>query len=79
LIWEVTNNMGFNNCYLPEYDELIKYYNSVTLEVFVKRFRKYDCWTGSSESMNFLENKVKEYYELQQIQVVDKGENKQTT
>ena len=71
--------MGFNNCYLPEYDELIKYYNSVTLEVFVKRFRKYDCWTGSSESMNFLENKVKEYYELQQIQVVDKGENKQTT
>ena len=55
--------MGFNNCYLPEYDELIKYYNSVTLEIFVQRFRKYDCWTGSSESMRFLENKVKEYYE----------------
>ena len=55
--------MGFNNCYLPEYDELIEYYNSVSLEVFVQRFRKYDCWTGSSESMRFLENKVKEYYE----------------
>ena len=55
--------MGFNNCYLPEYDELIEYYNSVSLERFVQRFRKYDCWTGSSESMRFLENKVKEYYE----------------
>ena len=55
--------MGFNNCYLPEYDELIEYYNSVSLERFVQRFRKYDCWTGSSESMNFLESKVKEYYE----------------
>ena len=55
--------MGFNNCYLPEYNELIEYYNSVTLEVFVQRFKKYDCWTGSSESMRFLEDKVKEYYE----------------
>ena len=71
--------MGFNNCYLPEYDELIEYYNSVTLEVFVKRFRKYDCWTGSSESMNFLESKVKEYYELQSIQVVDEGKETKTT
>ncbi len=53
--------MGFNNCYLPEYNELIEYFNSVSLEVFVKRYRKYDCWTGSSESMNFLENKIKEY------------------
>ena len=70
--------MGFNNCYLPEYNELIEYYNSVTLEVFVKRFRKYDCWMGSIESMNFLESKVKEY-ELQQIQMVDKGQGEQTT
>ena len=55
--------MGFNNCYLPEYNELIEYYNSVSLEIFVQRFKKYDCWTGSSESMRFLEDKVKEYYE----------------
>ena len=71
--------MGFNNCYLPEYDELIEYYNSVSLERFVQRFRKYDCWTGSSESMRFLESKVKEYYELQSIQVVDKGKETKTT
>lgn len=71
--------MGFNNCYIPNYNQLVEYYNSVDLETFVKRFRKYDSWTGESDAMNFLENKVKEYYELQQIQVVDKGENTQTT
>ena len=49
---------------MPEYDDMIKYYNSVSLEVFVKRYRKYDCWTGSSESMDFLENKIKEYEEV---------------
>lgn len=71
--------MGFNVCYLPDYDDMIKYYNSVSLEVFVNRYRKYDCWNGSSESMEFLESKVKEYYELQQIQMVDKGQSEQTT
>ncbi len=71
--------MGFNHCYLPDIDKLKQYFESVDLETFVFRFRKYDCWTGSSESIEFLESKVKEYYELQQIQMVDKGETKQTT
>jgi hypothetical protein len=53
--------MGFNNCYVPDYNQLIEYYNSVDLETFVKRFRKYDSWTGDSDAMDFLENKIKEY------------------
>ena len=59
--------MGFNNCYLPDFDKLKEYFDSVDLETFVNRFRKYDCWTGSSESMDFLEQKVKEYENNEQI------------
>jgi hypothetical protein len=40
---------------------LVEYYNSVDLETFVKRFRKYDSWSGDSDAINFLENKIKEY------------------
>jgi hypothetical protein len=67
--------MGFNQCYLPDIDKLKTYFESVDLKMFTDRFRKYDSWTGSSESMDFLEQKIKEY-ELQQIQMVDKGETK---
>jgi hypothetical protein len=56
--------VGFNNCYIPNYNQLVEYYNSVDLETFVKRFKKYDSWSGDSDAMNFLENKVKEYEKL---------------
>jgi hypothetical protein len=49
--------VGFNNCYIPNYNQLVEYYSSVDLETFVKRFRKYDSWSGDSDAMNFLENK----------------------
>ena len=52
--------MGFDNCYIPNYNQLIEYYNSVDLETFIKRFKKYDSWSGDSDAMNFLENKIKE-------------------
>ena len=63
--------MGFNSCYIPNLTELTKYYNEFGLEMLYKRFIRYDSWSGDSDAMQFLENKVKEY-ELQQIQVVDK-------
>jgi hypothetical protein len=53
--------VGFNNCYIPNYNQLVEYYNSVDLETFVKRFKKYDSWSGDSDAMNFLEDKIKEY------------------
>ena len=56
--------MGFNNCYIPNYNQLVEYYSSVDLETFVKRFKKYDSWSGDSDAMNFLENKIKEYEEV---------------
>ena len=55
--------MGFNQCYVPELNELIELYNKIGLENLIKRYRKYDSYTGSSDSMQFLETKFKEYYE----------------
>ena len=61
--------MGFNNCYLPDIDKLKQYYESVDLETFVNRCRKYDCWTGSSESFDFLEQKINEYENNKQTNI----------
>ena len=55
--------MGFNHCYISTIENLQKEVDSVGLEVFVKRYQKYDCLTGESESMLFLEEKQKEYNE----------------
>ncbi len=70
--------MGFNHCYISSVENLQLELEMWGLETFVKRYRKYDAITGPSESFRFLEDKVKEY-ELQQIQMVDKGESKEAT
>lgn len=70
--------MGFNHCYISSVENLQLEFEMSGLETFVKRYRKYDAITGPSESFRFLEEKQKEY-ELQQIQMVDKGQNKKTT
>ena len=65
--------MGFNHCYLSNVDNLQNELNNVGLEKFIKTYRSYDALTGPSECFAFIEEKIKEY-ELQQVQVVDKGE-----
>jgi len=70
--------MGFNHCYISSVENLQSELNNVGLELFIKRYRKYDAITGPSESFRFLEEKQKEY-ELQSIQVVDKGKETKTT
>ena len=70
--------MGFNHCYLTNVEDLQKYLDNVGLEKFIKMYRSYDALTGPSECFKFLEDKIEEN-ELQQIQVVDKGETEQTT
>lgn len=56
--------MGFNQCYLRDVEDLQSELTSVGLEQFVKRYSKYDSWTGSSKSMEFLESKIKEYEQI---------------
>jgi hypothetical protein len=65
--------MGFNHCYLTSVENLQLELNNVGLELFIKRYRKYDALTGPSECFRFIEEKIKEY-ELQQISLVDKGQ-----
>ena len=70
--------MGFNHCYLTSIENLQTHLDNVGLEKFIKMYRSYDALTGPSECFEFIEQKIEEY-ELQQIQVVDKGETEQTT
>ena len=56
--------MGFNQCYLRDVKDLQSELNSVGLTQFVKRYSKYDSWTGSSKSMEFLEGKINLYENL---------------
>lgn len=53
--------MGFNHCYISSVENLQKEFDSVGLEEFVRRYRKYDAITGPSKSFEFLEEKIKEY------------------
>lgn len=53
--------MGFNQCFIRSVEDLESELKSNGLESFVKRYEKYDSLTGSSESMDFLEQKIKEY------------------
>jgi predicted nucleotidyltransferase len=61
--------MGFNQCYLRDVKDLESEVESDGLELFVKRYRKYDSLTGSSESFQFLEQKIKEYEDIKSINV----------
>ena len=55
--------MGFNQCILPSVIIMEAEINTVGLETFVKRMQRYECITGETDRMQFLESKVKEYYE----------------
>lgn len=54
--------MGFNQCYLPSIIIMQAEINTDGLETFVKRMEKYEAITGETDRMEFLENKIKEYY-----------------
>ena len=51
--------MGFNHCYLTNVEDLQKYLDNVGLEKFIKTYRSYDALTGPSECFAFIEEKIK--------------------
>lgn len=53
--------MGFNKCYLPSIEVMKEQIERDGLKEFVRVYSKYDCITGESDRMEFLENKIKEY------------------
>jgi hypothetical protein len=56
--------VGFNQCYISTIENLQKELDNVGLEIFVNRYQKYECLTGTSESMNFIEDKVKLWHTI---------------
>jgi len=53
--------MGFNKCYLPSIENMEEEIERDGLELFVKRYGRYDSISGDSDRMKFLEDKAKEY------------------
>lgn len=55
--------MGFNKKYVPPYDIMVKEILTVDSKTFVQRYEKADALIGSSESIDLLNEYMKEYYE----------------
>lgn len=51
--------MGFNHCYVGNILQIQKELDDVGLEKFVKRYQKYDAISGESDSIDFIEKRVK--------------------
>ena len=54
--------MSYVKVYLPELDELKERINSNN-DKWIKFYAKHDTFIGSSESVDYLNKKLEEYYE----------------
>ena len=55
--------MGFNQCILPSIEIMEEQIIRLGLEEFIKLYGKYDSIMGETDRMEFLETKLKEYWE----------------
>jgi hypothetical protein len=53
--------MGFNQCYVGNVLQIQKELDEYGLKEFVRRYRKYDSISGDSESIEFIEKRIKLY------------------
>lgn len=53
--------MGFNHCYVGNILQIQKELEDVGLEKFVKRYSSYEFISGDTESIDFIEQRVKLY------------------
>ncbi len=54
--------MGFNKRILPKIDKLKEYYYNDP-DTYIRGIIKVDAMIGSMESIDWINNKIKEYYE----------------
>lgn len=54
--------MSYVKVYLPELDELVDRLDS-NKDKWIKFYAKHDTFIGSSESVDYLNKKIEEYYE----------------
>jgi hypothetical protein len=57
--------MGHHICHLADLEILEKQYNTLGVDKFVLRYKKYEAFIGDSEAIRFIEEKIKFVYELQ--------------
>ena len=50
-----------NKCNVADYEQILKEFERLGIERFVKRYRKYEALVGDSNSINFIETKIREY------------------
>lgn len=50
--------------HIPQVEQLLKEFENMGIETFVKRYTSYESLIGPSESIKFIEEKVKEYKKL---------------
>jgi hypothetical protein len=56
--------MGFNHCYVGNILYLQKELEDVGLEKFVKRYSSYEFISGDTESVDFIEQRVKLWHTI---------------
>jgi hypothetical protein len=56
--------MGFNQCYVGNILYLQKELEDVGLEKFVKRYSSYEFISGDTESVDFIEQRVKLWHTI---------------
>ena len=55
--------MGFNHCQISSINSVMWELETYGIEKFVKVYTSYDAYSGDSEAINYIEQKLKEYYE----------------
>ena len=53
--------MGFNQCYVGNVLQIQKELDEFGLKEFVRRYSKYDAISGDSESIDFIEKRIKQW------------------
>lgn len=55
--------MGFSNCHISNLSSVMWELDTHGIEKFVKLYTSYDSYSGDSDAIHFIEQKLKEYYE----------------
>ena len=56
--------MGFNHCYVGNVIQIQKELEEVGLDKFVKRYSSYEFISGDTESIDFIEQRVKLWHTI---------------
>lgn len=55
--------MGYHHHHLANIEQLKSELNRVGIDMFVKRYKKYECLFGESERVEFIRNILKQFNE----------------